>query len=474
MNKQFSFSRRSKWLAIVVSVALTLTVAGMVLASVMGVLFDSFSGTEQDLHVEAVGGVGTLIVSSTLADVGILGGSRDVTLQLTSSDSSIDVKVNSPSTSPDRFAFSAATLALGKAQIKWDGSSTGPATLDPIGLQSAGVGEDLTLNGARGIHLYVMGDDNPVTITIKIYTDATDWGYTTYRLPGGIYAADGGKSFYFPFNAFIAGAGTLNVANVGAVVFDLDATIVDSTDVTFELLESTGLDLGDLPTIYGTNLAANGPRHIIDDLHMGTRIDAEDNGQGNAAATGDDTNSSGIGTLPTDEDGVVRTPDVKWTSATGGSIDVTVNGCTTTNCYLNGWIDWQANSDFSGTGAQILTNHAVTNGLQTITFAIPTGVIADGTNNTQYYARFRLCSSNVDVTPVSGLPEPHSCNSTGGQTTGGEVEDYRWGFGPNAITLDGLEAKAGAQNNTAVLILAASVVAALGLAGVAIRRRRTA
>ncbi len=43
--------------------------------------------------------------------------------------------------------------------------------------------------------------------------------------------------------------------------------------------------------------------------------------------------------------------------------------------------------------------------------------------------------------------------------------------GPTAITLNNLEATAGAQNNTAALILAATVVAALGLAGVALRRR---
>jgi hypothetical protein len=45
---------------------------------------------------------------------------------------------------------------------------------------------------------------------------------------------------------------------------------------------------------------------------------------------------------------------------------------------------------------------------------------------------------------------------------------------PTAITLSRLEAKADTQNNTAALILAASVVATLGLAGVVIRRRRTA
>ena len=46
---------------------------------------------------------------------------------------------------------------------------------------------------------------------------------------------------------------------------------------------------------------------------------------------------------------------------------------------------------------------------------------------------------------------------------------------PTAITLSSLEAKADAQNNTAALILAASAVATLGLAGVVmVRRRRTA
>jgi hypothetical protein len=49
------------------------------------------------------------------------------------------------------------------------------------------------------------------------------------------------------------------------------------------------------------------------------------------------------------------------------------------------------------------------------------------------------------------------------------------GCSPTAVTLNSLEAKTDAQNNTAVVILAASVVATLGLAGVVVaRRRRTA
>ncbi len=46
-------------------------------------------------------------------------------------------------------------------------------------------------------------------------------------------------------------------------------------------------------------------------------------------------------------------------------------------------------------------------------------------------------------------------------------------FGPTAVTLNNLEAKADTQNNTAVLILAGAVLT-LGVAVVAIRRRRIA
>lgn len=42
---------------------------------------------------------------------------------------------------------------------------------------------------------------------------------------------------------------------------------------------------------------------------------------------------------------------------------------------------------------------------------------------------------------------------------------------PTAVTLNNLEATADAQNNTAALVLAATVVVALGLAGMALRRR---
>ncbi len=58
-------------------------------------------------------------------------------------------------------------------------------------------------------------------------------------------------------------------------------------------------------------------------------------------------------------DGVVRTPGIAWSPASGGSVDVTVNGATG---YVTGWIDWNNDGDFGDTGEQILTNEAFTAG----------------------------------------------------------------------------------------------------------------
>jgi hypothetical protein len=58
----------------------------------------------------------------------------------------------------------------------------------------------------------------------------------------------------------------------------------------------SGLDFGDAPDpTYPTLLAHDGARHTITGLTLGTRIDAEPDGQPNATATGDDASGSGTG-----------------------------------------------------------------------------------------------------------------------------------------------------------------------------------
>ena len=97
-------------------------------------------------------------------------------------------------------------------------------------------------------------------------------------------------------------------------------------------------------------------------------------------------------------------------------------------------------------------------GIRTLNFNIPTTF---DTFPSLLSARFRLCSA-------SG-----ACNTYGGSAADGEVEDYRWGFGPLAVTLESLQA----QPTTSPVVPVALVgVSAAALVGVVffIRRRKTA
>jgi len=218
------------------------------------------------------------------------------------------------------------------------------------------------------------------------------------------------------------------------------------------------MDLGDLPASYqNTTLANDGARHIVGNLYLGNAVDADGDGQESDDTTGDDMYDG-----TDDEDGVVRTSGVKWSVGSppnnGGSVDVTVNGCSGT-CYLNGWINWNTgtDTDFNDTGEQIFTDRAITtNGTQTLTFSIPAGVMFPNT----FDARFRLCSA-------SGM-----CNTVTGEASDGEVEDYQWDFGPNAVVLTELEARPISQDGWAMAPIAVGLLT-IGTVGlIALTRRR--
>ncbi len=201
---------------------------------------------------------------------------------------------------------------------------------------------------------------------------------------------------------------------------------VNAVDQDFGFLSQ--MDMGDLPSAYGiTSLGEDGARHVIPAsgaIYLGAGVpDSEPNGQASANVDGDDLSGGD------DEDGVVAS-GLPWTDGpNGGSIDVTVGGCSGT-CYLSGWIDWGVDGSLYDAGDRILLAYPVTNGTQTITFDIPAGTPL----NTTYYARFRLFETD---TAIAALPTGVAYN--------GEVEDILFDFTPTAVELGsfGATARAG-------------------------------
>jgi hypothetical protein len=160
-------------------------------------------------------------------------------------------------------------------------------------------------------------------------------------------------------------------------------------------------DYGDAPDpTYPTLSASNGARHtIVTGIRMGPAVDSEQNGQPNAAATGDDTANVD------DEDAVTFSALAAGQPAVASINMAGLSG--TPVCYLNAWIDFNGNGSWESPSEQIATNLALNGGgTVPVNFIVPGAVTTSPT-----YARFR-CSTTQNLTPTGSAPN-------------GEVEDYR-------------------------------------------------
>jgi hypothetical protein len=165
------------------------------------------------------------------------------------------------------------------------------------------------------------------------------------------------------------------------------------------------MDFGDAPeevTLYNypTTLAMNGARHIINpDIFLGSKIDAEPDGQPAMNADGDDADLL-YPSLGDDEDGVVMPATVNVGSLFSMSVTASVSG------YLDVWIDLNMNGNWADAGEHIFVTHPVSGGLNVLNYTIPAGT---PTGNT--YMRFRFRDYYAPLN-YDGLSQ------------NGEVEDY--------------------------------------------------
>jgi hypothetical protein len=165
------------------------------------------------------------------------------------------------------------------------------------------------------------------------------------------------------------------------------------------------MDLGDLPDVYGTLLASNGPRHVIsltNNPTLGATVDAESDGQPSVGANGDDLNG-----IPDDEDGVAWTPLVLGQTSTF-TVTTLLGGA-----YLNGWIDFNGNGVFDA-DEHVFSGTLLAAGSNTFAISVP----ATATITGPIYMRFRY-STAPTLAPTGPAPD-------------GEVEDYV----TNAIAYD--------------------------------------
>ena len=149
-------------------------------------------------------------------------------------------------------------------------------------------------------------------------------------------------------------------------------------------------DFGDAPESYGS------ADHYIDNLHyLGSGPDAEDSQQYSQEADADDLKGSD------DEDGVTF-PELR--PGTSVTIQVSIIAYFT-RAYLNAWIDWNGDGDFSDQGEKVANDVRRSTGNFNLQVNVPVNAIVSQPT----FARFRFGPENLSST---------------GSVSQGEVEDY--------------------------------------------------
>jgi hypothetical protein len=195
---------------------------------------------------------------------------------------------------------------------------------------------------------------------------------------------------------------SLPLAPLGAthllVYADAGGTLAESNEANNIFAMAIGTpgayDFGDAPIGYGTLLANNGARHVVNpSVYLGSSVDTEADGAPGNPANGDDAAGAD------DEDGVVlNTPLVR---GQGFSASVTASQAG----RIDAWIDFNRNGVFDDPSERFVDSLAIFAGTTTLTGAVPQ-------NNPlgPSYARYRFST-------IGGLGPT-------GWAGDGEVEDY--------------------------------------------------
>jgi len=180
------------------------------------------------------------------------------------------------------------------------------------------------------------------------------------------------------------------------------------------------IDLGDLPdsgagttsnTDYETLLANNGPSHVlVQGLYLGTSVDDELDGQPSANALGDGA----------DENGIVIPPGLMLNQGSSFNLPLTVTNTTGQVAYVEAWIDWNGDGDFSDPNEMVMNfDDAFSLFPSSVLINVPMNAVL----NTVVGFRLRI-SHEDNMTPY-------------GNFDSGEIEDYLIAIDCKQICLPG-------------------------------------
>jgi large repetitive protein len=185
---------------------------------------------------------GSKFGSSTVSTSDAIGGHRNLFVQLTSSRGSVSLGANSDF--PGMLDFASGSASNGIFWVNWDGSNTDASMLNPTGLGQM----DITSQGtATGISLSLAADHDNGFVTLKVYSDATNWSWATIPLQN---TGDGslGDSTYVAFSSFSVGGGTgANFCKVGAIQLAINGA--NANDGQIGPIQTIG------PTVLTANMA---------------------------------------------------------------------------------------------------------------------------------------------------------------------------------------------------------------------------
>jgi hypothetical protein len=187
--------------------------------------------------------------SSSASGAGILGGERDLQVNLTGGV--IAGNVISSVVSSGFLSYSQDATISGSTALTWDGAD-GSSTFAPSGLGTV----DLTAGGTQNaFDLNVFFDDLPVNISVVVYSDSGHASSATFTPGGQIFSA---KDFVIPFAAFTpALGGGANFASIGAIQLQMGSSST-APDVVLDSLTTDALVRAPMTATLSNDVNANG------------------------------------------------------------------------------------------------------------------------------------------------------------------------------------------------------------------------
>ncbi|MFT7683588.1 MAG: LruC domain-containing protein [Moritella dasanensis] len=229
---------------------------------------------------------------------------------------------------------------------------------------------------------------------------AESLGNTGFTAPGSAFGAA-----YFDVLGFLyfvrnndGNIYRTDITNPASTVYFAKASPTNSNDgarCANAPVISTNTDYGDAPDSYGTTLANNGARHLINynNYFLGENVDAESDARIYPSA--DESVSIN------DEDGV--TFKTALVPGLDGQVNVVIGGEAIS--YLNAWFDWNRDGEFSD-DERAISGLQLSPGSHDVLFSVPNNANAGAS-----WSRFR-------VGDMEGI-------SQNGGYVNGEVEDYQ-------------------------------------------------